>query len=165
MAIIHALSRWVDPNDKTSLYGRLYHLRQSVQRIARTEPTSSRVLWCDSDQQLALSWAFMDKRLFSLSNIRCTAFQEVEGLNRACRELSHWIYGTSVFLHFRLNHLWTTGTLHRCSTATKTWASLLLQLPDFGVIWWKPFHAEITTSPWYLKDRKHFLNALLRHCT
>lgn len=87
MAIIHALSRWVDPNDKTSLYGRLYHLRQSVQRIARTEPTSSRVLWRDSDQQLALSWAFMDERLFSLSNIRCTAFQEVEGLNRACREL------------------------------------------------------------------------------
>ena len=66
MAIIHALSRWVDPNDKTSLYGRLYHLWQSVQRIARTEPTSSRVLWRDSDQQLALSWAFMDERLFSL---------------------------------------------------------------------------------------------------
>jgi len=34
-----------------------------------------------------MSWAFMDERLFSLSNIRHAAFQGMEALNQVCREL------------------------------------------------------------------------------
>jgi hypothetical protein len=77
----------INVEDRGNLVSRLYSVRSSALKEARTEPPGHRVVWHKDGTMLDLSWAYIHERSFELSAIRRAAFSVTEKLNQALLNL------------------------------------------------------------------------------
>ena len=77
----------INVQDRGNLVSRLYSVRSSALKEARTEPLSHRVVWHKCGTMLDLSWAYTHERSFELSAIQRAAFSATEKLNQALLNL------------------------------------------------------------------------------